>query len=415
MSNTANDNSSIQLNSANNQRRIKTETVNVLILASGPFIGMGFGRFAYALILPAMRLNLHWSLAISGAIGSANTVGYFFGAIIASPLAKKVDARRLFAGTMLLTAVSILLTGVSTEIVAIGILRFFTGVFAATTYVVGAGIAMRLVETQGRSVMAKMLGLYVGGIGVGIIVSGIGAPYLIKSTSSALGWRLAWISLGAFGVILTLMVMKATFKIQVAHKKDSQIKSRIPHSRLMILYISYGFFGLGYVTYMTFIIVYLTSHGASTFEISLFWVFLGIAVLVGSLPWSRAIARLAPRFSLSLIFISVGIGASIPILFHSLLAMLLSALLFGGSFLSVVAAIFEVSRRKLLPSQYTASAGALTAVFAIGQIIGPVLSGIISSGSAGLNIGFEVSAGLLFVGSIVVLLEREEVHSEVVV
>ena len=38
----------------------------VLGLAMGPAVGLGLGRFAYALLLPAMRLDLGWSYAAGG-------------------------------------------------------------------------------------------------------------------------------------------------------------------------------------------------------------------------------------------------------------------------------------------------------------------------------------------------------------
>ena len=35
-------------------------------LAMGPAVGLGLGRFAYALLLPAMRADLGWSYAMAG-------------------------------------------------------------------------------------------------------------------------------------------------------------------------------------------------------------------------------------------------------------------------------------------------------------------------------------------------------------
>ena len=56
----------------------------------GPAIGLGLGRFAYALLLPAMRLDLGWSYAQAGAINTANAFGYLIGALAAAPLAARL-------------------------------------------------------------------------------------------------------------------------------------------------------------------------------------------------------------------------------------------------------------------------------------------------------------------------------------
>ena len=46
----------------------------------GPAVALGLARFAYALLLPAMRADLSWSFADAGAMNTANAVGYLAGA-----------------------------------------------------------------------------------------------------------------------------------------------------------------------------------------------------------------------------------------------------------------------------------------------------------------------------------------------
>ena len=48
----------------------------VLGLALGPAAALGFGRFAYALLLPSMRADLGWTYAEAGALNAANALGY---------------------------------------------------------------------------------------------------------------------------------------------------------------------------------------------------------------------------------------------------------------------------------------------------------------------------------------------------
>ena len=53
-------------------------------LALAPAVALGLGRFAYALVLPAMRQDLAWSYAEAGALNSANAAGHLAGALAAS-------------------------------------------------------------------------------------------------------------------------------------------------------------------------------------------------------------------------------------------------------------------------------------------------------------------------------------------
>lgn len=69
--------------------------VLALCLALGPAVGIGFGRFAYALVLPAMKTDLGWNFAQAGAMGTANALGYLVGALATGTLLRVVGPRPL--------------------------------------------------------------------------------------------------------------------------------------------------------------------------------------------------------------------------------------------------------------------------------------------------------------------------------
>src|ERR1051326_2401230 len=53
----------------------------ILILSLAPTIGLGIGRFAYALVLPDMRDSLSWSYSAAGFMNTINSAGYLAGAL----------------------------------------------------------------------------------------------------------------------------------------------------------------------------------------------------------------------------------------------------------------------------------------------------------------------------------------------
>ena len=87
-------------------RRTRATHLGIVVgLAMGPAVGLGLGRFAYALLLPAMRADLGWSYAQAGAINTANAAGYLVGALLAAPMAARFgDKRGVLAGLLLTTA-----------------------------------------------------------------------------------------------------------------------------------------------------------------------------------------------------------------------------------------------------------------------------------------------------------------------
>src|ERR1700760_2598094 len=103
----------------------------VMGLAMGPAVGLGLGRFAYALLLPAMRIDLGWNYAAAGAMNTANAVGYLIGALIAAPVAARFGDKRGFLAGLLLTAASLLANGMSSDYAVLALLRAVAGAAGA--------------------------------------------------------------------------------------------------------------------------------------------------------------------------------------------------------------------------------------------------------------------------------------------
>ncbi|MHB8225252.1 YbfB/YjiJ family MFS transporter [Acidithiobacillus sp.] len=59
-------------------------------LGLGVAVGVGLARFAYALLLPAMRESLNWNYVAAGSLNTANALGYIVGAVSAYFLLRKI-------------------------------------------------------------------------------------------------------------------------------------------------------------------------------------------------------------------------------------------------------------------------------------------------------------------------------------
>src|SRR6201996_2629040 len=109
-------------------------------LAMGPAVALGLARFAYALLLPAMRADLGWSFADAGAMNTANAAGYLAGALIAAPIGRRVGDKVAFKFGLLLTAIAIGASGLTANFTVLLVLRLMAGLTGAIAFVAGAGL-----------------------------------------------------------------------------------------------------------------------------------------------------------------------------------------------------------------------------------------------------------------------------------
>jgi MFS family permease len=129
---------------------IRTTHLSIVLgLATGPAVGLGLGRFAYALLLPAMRLDLGWSYAAAGAMNTANAAGYLVGALAAAPIAARFGNRRGFLLGMLLTTASLLANGLSDNYSVLAALRAIAGAAGALSLITGGAVTAQPVEAAG--------------------------------------------------------------------------------------------------------------------------------------------------------------------------------------------------------------------------------------------------------------------------
>ena len=147
----------------------------ILTLSLAATVGLGIGRFAYALVLPDMREDLGWSYSAAGFMNTINAVGYLVGALVASRLIQRIGwAAAIRLGTLACVAAlaTCALTG---NFVALSLARLVLGLGAAAGFVAGGALAA--IIAQSRPERANfLLSLFYAGPGIGILSSGLIAP-----------------------------------------------------------------------------------------------------------------------------------------------------------------------------------------------------------------------------------------------
>lgn len=361
-----------------------------LALALAAAVSLGLARFSYALLLPPMRQDLAWSYVTAGGMNTFNAAGYLLGALLMPRLMRRFDARLLMlaggAGSALLLALH---AGTRSDAVLI-VLRTATGVCSAFSFVGGGLLAARLASLASARA-GLVLGVYYGGVGIGIIGSALLVPPLVDAQAAR--WPAAWLALAAAAALLTVLTAAGTRGL-VAPPPPPGERTRLAMRTLAFGLAGYAMFGLGYIAYMTFIITLLREQGLSGAGVIAFYVLLGLGVLASSWLWAGLLNGL------------LALATVLPVASAHPLAVYASGALFGGVFLSVVASTTALVRHNLAPAAWPAGIAVFTIVFAAGQIVGPTVVGWIADGSGGLARGFVASAAMLALGALLASLQR---------
>ncbi|MBC7379536.1 MAG: YbfB/YjiJ family MFS transporter [Burkholderiaceae bacterium] len=372
-------------------------------LSMGAAISLGITRFAYGLLLPTMRADLSWSYTLAGAMNTANALGYLMGAMVTPPLLKRHGPATLLLWGAALASVFMGLSGFFTDAAYLLAQRLLAGLASAFVFIAGGLLAARLGALQPTRA-GLLIGLYYGGTGIGISLSALLVPAVLEAAHGQQhSWAWAWWALAAACMAATaLLVWPARVMAEPAAAVSAAPGGQVRpfHWRQFGFALAgYGMFGVGYIGYMTFVIALLREQGAGAAGITLFYALLGVAVVASSRIWARLLDRYRGGQALAMLCALLGAATIVPALTSVFWAVLLSGLVFGGVFLSVVASTTALVRHNLAQAGWAAGISAFTIVFAAGQIVGPTVVGWIADGPGGLARGLVFSAAALWLGA----------------
>ena len=375
----------------------------ILILSLAPTIGLGIGRFAYALVLPDMRDQLGWSYSAAGFMNTINAVGYLAGALLASRMIRRFGLSSTVRWATLACLLSLALCALSGNFVVLSLARLLIGVAAAALFVGGAALATTI--AQSRPERANFLmSLFYAGPGLGILSSGLIAPFVLQAFGPG-SWWIVWWALTLLSVVMTIPLMLAPLDTRAA--VDHATRTAFSVRPVLIYLVGYFLFGAGYIAYMTFMIAYVRDGGGGAAAQSVFWSLIGISAFATPWVWRSVLALDRGGLPTTIILGVNAIGAALPIFGHSPLLLAISALVFGVAFFAVVGSTTAFVRFNYPPAGWPAGIAAMTIAFGIGQTLGPILVGAITDAMGSLSFALNVSAAMLALGAIAAMFQRK--------
>jgi len=343
--------------------------------------GLGFGRFAYPMLLPNMRESLDFNYIQMGLLSGAILLGYLLFSLIGGAMATKFGLKRIVIASLLCGSISMFFISRLSSFLS---LLFFT--FAMGGGGAGAHISMTTLPMAwfGKRLLGRALGIVTGGTGLGIVLTGLLLPPLLISLGSE-AWRTCWILMALITFIVSALsftllrgkpspVNPDTFEIK-EDKETIHLPVKTDGLTLRTIFIVYFIFGFAYNIYATYFVAFLIEdlHLAENVA-GIIWSIFGWMCMVSGLIWGFLSDRLGRRRALLWNNGTISLAVFLPLCFHQALLMGLSALLFGITFLGTVTIIAASIGDQVVEKQASVY-GLVTLIHGIGQFLGTTSGG----------------------------------------
>lgn len=342
-------------------------------------VGTSFGmaRYGYGLLLPDIQRSYRIDAATLGAIGAGSYAAYLLAATVAGARAQELGTRKTVVLGGLLATVGMVIAGLSHGPLGLAVGVLVGGASSGIVYPPFSDAVAQLPPSlRGRTLSAINCGT-----GYGVAIA---APIAILAGAA---WRLAWLGFAACALLTTLYAARvlpgrAVGRSAPAHPASPAAPGdrgrRLIAPGAIPLLLGGLVIGLASAAYWTFAVDHLQHDGGLSIADSR-W-FLGVVGVASLL--STFTGDLVRRLSGRVVFTVAALleAASLALLAiapSSLAAAMISAVLFGAAYNSVVA-VEALWSAHLYPERPSLGLAAAMAANATGLLCGPLASGVLA-------------------------------------
>ena len=356
----------------------------------GLILTVGLGRFAYTPLLPLMREQAGLSHAAGGWLAAFNYLGYLSGALLAASISDVALKYRLYRWGLLLAIVSLPAMGLTDHFAIWALLRYLSGLGSTAGLLLASGLVLNwLIRHQLRA----ELGAHFAGLGLGVVVSGLAVGAMLPR----LDWSTQWLVLGVLGLGFFLPAWRWMPAPQLAGTSSTPTVTP-PSSRWMRYFMAaYFCAGVGYVVSATFIVAIVENHPALAGWGSGIWMLIGLAAVPSCFVWDRVTRELGQMPAILLAYAVQALAIALQAFSDGLWLNLLSALLYGVTFVGIVSLALSIVGRTL-PANPAKAMARLTLSYGVAQIAAPALAGTLAQVTGSYRGALWVAAGMVGVG-----------------
>ena len=336
----------------------------------GLVLTIGLARFAYTPLLPGLQTQTGLSDAGAGALAAVNYAGYMSGALAAAWIDDVRWRHRLYSMGLWMALLTTAAMALTTWAPAWAVIRYIGGLCGATGMLLGSGLVLGWLMRQGRR---PELGLYFIGLGLGIVVSAVGAWGLAQLWPT---WSDQWLAFAVLGLLFFIpaWTWRPPVPPQMAVAHALQAGATVSRRWTWTMLLSYFCAGWGFVISATFTVAIVEREPLLAGQGPLAWALVGIAAMPAVFIWDLVARRLGDKQALLLAFGLQIISVILPAMSGSLAAALAGAVGYGATFIGIVSLTLALVGRRS-PHNPGKAMARLTLSYGAAQMLAPVVAG----------------------------------------
>lgn len=379
------------------------QTQRLKVLLAGIFsqvLCIGIARFSYTPLLPVMQDQTWIGDAEGGWLAAINYAGYMCGALVAASLNDLKLKDRLYRVGLIMAVVTTAGMALTDNLMIWSGLRFLSGLSSAGSMLIASGLILNwLIRHHHRG----ELGIHFAGVGLGIMFAAIIVEGMLRL---ALSWDDQWLWFGVLGALLAIPAWRwlpSPSAGTLTHGGQVMVDQPPGARFLWLMMAAYFCAGYGYVISATFIVTIVEREPALAGMGQLVFLVVGLAAAPAVMVWDLVARRMGYLGALLLAYLVQVVGIIMPTFSDSLVAVLLSAVLYGGTFIGCVSLVLTMAGR-LYPTKPAKLMGKMTLSYGVAQIVAPALTGVLAEQSGNYNLGLWLAGGFVLLGALLVLI-----------
>lgn len=327
-------------------------------------VAMGMGRFSFTPILPFLRESEGISVQTGSWIATGNYIGYLIGALWAGRVVH--NQKGILGIHVWLCFLSIIGMGFTSSVTIWFLLRILSGISGGFIFVLTSSMLM---DYLADNRLGKWSGYIFSGIGLGILISGLTVPFFVDYRN----WQTAYFGLAIIAALFIFITFLFWRNLNAQPHTLKQNHEKVMKGFMLWLALAYGLEGMGYIITGTFLVDIVYEIPALRPYAGFSWVIVGLGAIPSAPIWMWLMTSFKATRIISIAYALQILGLILPVLSMNIYTVMLSALLFGSTFVGLVAMSTGYGRQ-LYPKQSASVVSVLTSYYASGQIIGPLVA-----------------------------------------
>ena len=359
----------------------------------GLVLTIGLARFAYTPLLPGLQAQTGLSDAAAGGLAAVNYAGYITGALVTAWMDDVRWRHRFYSMGLWMALLTTAAMALSTWMPAWVMWRFVAGLCGATGMLLGSGLVLGWLMRQGRR---PELGVFFIGLGLGIVVSALGAWVLSGIWTL---WSDQWLAFAALGLVFFVPAWRWRPPVPPAlvPAAGAQTLPQVSRRWMWTLALSYFAAGWGFVISATFTVTIVEREPALAGQGALAWALVGLAAMPAVFMWDRVARRLGDIRALLLAFGLQTVSIVLPAVSGSLLAALVGAVGYGATFIGIVSLTLALVGRRA-PQNPGKAMARLTLSYGAAQMLAPVVAGAMAQATGSFKGALWLTAAVMLAG-----------------